>query len=203
MNDSKEHIIKISCKLFLQKNFKEVTMKELVASTGLSKGAFYHYFESKEKLFLAVLEYFFTTILVHNYAQYSRESFYRFYHDYADEIKTYSKVYLKEFLDTDGESELTMNYFTLAFDALKLFPEFRVRLVEEQKKELNTWKDVIRDARAKGEIKSSMSDEQIAQLFISSSDGIAMQMVMAGRKVEEMVAPFMDLWDKIYELIKA
>jgi TetR/AcrR family transcriptional repressor of nem operon len=202
MNDSKEHIIKVACKLFLQRNFKEVTMKELVRSTGLSKGAFYHYFESKEQLFLAVLEFFFTTIMVHRYENYSRESFYKFYHAYGDEIKNYSKEYLKMFIDDEEEGELTMNYFTLAFDALKLFPEFRERLVEEQKKELKVWTEVIKEARKKGEIRSAMVDTEIAQLFIFSSDGVAMHMVMSGKKIEEMVKPFMRLWDRLYEQIK-
>jgi len=202
VSDAKEHIIKIACKLFLQKSFKEVTMKELVKSTGLSKGAFYHYFESKEQLFLAVLEFFFTTIMVHRYDKYSRESFYKFYHDYANEIKSYSNEYLKMFIGDEEEGEFNMNYFTLAFDALKLFPEFRARLVEEQKAELKVWTDVIGEARKKGEIRSSMLDEEIAQLFIFSSDGVAMHMVMAGKKIEEMVNPFMRLWDRLYEQIK-
>jgi TetR/AcrR family transcriptional regulator, transcriptional repressor for nem operon len=203
VSDAKEHIIKVACKLFLQKNFKEVTMKELVTNTGLSKGAFYHYFESKEQLFLAVLEYFFTTIMVHRYESYSRESFYQFYHDYANEIKSYSKEYLKMFLGNEEEGEFNMNYFTLAFDALKLFPEFRERMVEEQKKELKVWTDVIKQARKNGEIKSPMLDTEIAQLFIFSSDGVAMHMVMAGKKIEEMVKPFMRLWDRLYEQVKA
>jgi TetR/AcrR family transcriptional regulator, transcriptional repressor for nem operon len=202
VSDAKEHIIKVACRLFLQKSFKEVTMKELVKSTGLSKGAFYHYFESKEQLFFAVLEFFFTTIMVHRYEKYSRESFYNFYHDYANEIKSYSKEYLKMFIGDEEEGELTMNYFTLAFDALKLFPEFRARLVEEQKNELKVWTDVIKEARKKGEIRSAMLDTEIAQLFIFSSDGVAMHMVMSGKKIEEMVKPFMRLWDKLYEQIK-
>jgi AcrR family transcriptional regulator len=203
VTDSKEHIIKVSCRLFLQKSFKEVTMKELVNASGLSKGAFYHYFESKEQLFLAVLEYFFTTIMVHNYSRYSKESFYNFYHDYANEIKDYTKLYLKEFLESDIEEEFTMNYFTLAFDALKLFPEFRLRLVEEQNKELKIWTDVLSNARKNGEIDSALTDEEIARVFIFTSDGVAMQMVMAGKKVEEMVEPFMSLWNKLYDQIKA
>ena len=59
MNDSKEHILLASLNLFLQKNFKEVTIKEIVEITGLSKGAFYHYFQSKEQLFEEVMEHFF------------------------------------------------------------------------------------------------------------------------------------------------
>jgi AcrR family transcriptional regulator len=202
VSDAKEHIIKIACKLFLQKSFKEVTMKELVKATGLSKGAFYHYFESKEQLFLAVLEFFFTTVMVHHYENYSRDSFYKFYNDYANEIKTYSGDYVTFFIGDEPEGEFNMNYFTLAFDALKLFPEFRARMVEEQHRELKIWTDIIGVARKNGEIKSAMSDEEIAQIFIYSSDGVAMHMVMEGTKIEEMVKPFMILWDKLYEQIK-
>ena len=203
MNDSKEHIIKVACRLFLQKSFKEVTMKELVKSTGLSKGAFYHYFESKEQLFLEVIDFFFTKIMIHEYDKYTRESFYRFYHEYGNEIKNYSKEYLKLFIGEKSEEEFNMNYFTLAFDALKLFPEFRGKMVEEQHKEVKVWTTVIENARKKGEIKSVMSDEQIAQLFIYTGDGVAMHMVLEGSKIEEMVSPFMNLWDKLYEQIKA
>ncbi len=52
MNQTKEFILKTAFSLFLQKNYKAVTLKEIVDKTGLSKGAFYHYYTSKEKLFL-------------------------------------------------------------------------------------------------------------------------------------------------------
>jgi AcrR family transcriptional regulator len=35
----------------MQKGYKEVTMKDIVDNAELSKGAFYHYFDSKEKVF--------------------------------------------------------------------------------------------------------------------------------------------------------
>ena len=202
MSGSKEHIIKVACKLFLQKSYKEVTMQELVKSTGLSKGAFYHYFESKEQLFLAVLEDY-ASVVIHHYESYSKDSFYDFFHDYANETKTYSKEYVKYFISDEAEGQFNMNYFSLAFDALKLFPDFRTKMVKEQQKELKIWIDVINSARKNGEIRSSMSDEEIAQLFIFSSDGFAMHMVMKGTRVEEMITPFLKLWDKLYEQIKA
>jgi TetR/AcrR family transcriptional repressor of nem operon len=40
MSGAKDHILLTSLKLFLQKSFKEVTMKEIVNKTGLSKGVF-------------------------------------------------------------------------------------------------------------------------------------------------------------------
>ena len=201
MNDSKEHIIKISSKLFLQKSFKEVTMKDIVQKTGLSKGAFYHYFESKEQLFLEVLDYFFTNVMVHTYDKYSRESFYKFYHDYANSAILFS-LYQSEFADSDSEEEFNMNYFTLAFDALKLFPEFRIKMMEGQKQEIEIWSDVIKNARNNGEIKSLMTDAEIAKTYIYLSDGVAMHMILGGIKREKMIMPFLSLWDKLYEQMK-
>ena len=63
MTKTKEYIMDVALKLFLQKNFKEVTMKEIVEKTGLSKGAFYHYFKSKEKFFLEVINNFFSSVM--------------------------------------------------------------------------------------------------------------------------------------------
>jgi TetR/AcrR family transcriptional regulator, transcriptional repressor for nem operon len=202
MNDSKEHIITIASKLFLQKSFKEVTMKEIVKKTGLSKGAFYHYFESKEQLFLEALDFFFTNVMSHAYENYSKESFYKFYHDYAKEVRVYCNKYVAMYKEEESDGEFGMNYFTLAFDALKLFPEFKAKMITEQEKELKIWMDVIATARKKGEIKSSMSDEQIAKIYIYLGDGVAMHMIMEGAKIEDMISPFLSLWDKLYEQIK-
>jgi TetR/AcrR family transcriptional regulator, transcriptional repressor for nem operon len=203
MNDSKEHIITVTSKLFLQKSFKEVTMKEIVDKTGLSQGAFYHYFESKEQLFMEVLDFFFSSVMKHSYDKYSKVSFHDFYHDYANEVKSFGKEYISKFKGDENESDFNMNYFALAFDALKLFPEFRAKMQDGLKQELEIWIAILKKARDNGEIKSSMTDEQIAQTFIYLSDGIGMHMIMRGASIEEMVNPFLILWDKLYEQIKA
>ena len=86
MKESKEHILKVAFYLFLQKGFKEVTMKEIVEKTGLSKGAFYHYFKSKEQLFFEVNDYFLTILAEVHYKQFSQSSLRQFYKDYLDRI---------------------------------------------------------------------------------------------------------------------
>jgi AcrR family transcriptional regulator len=60
MSDSRTHILETAANLFMQKSYKEVTMKEIVDKTGLSKGAFYLHFRSKEQLFMEVTDYFFS-----------------------------------------------------------------------------------------------------------------------------------------------
>lgn len=202
MHATKEHIVLIASKLFLQKNFKEVTMKEIVKETGLSKGAFYHYFESKERLFLEVLDYFFRHVS-RDYKSYSKESLHQFYQDYANETINLTKKYLAKFENEFSEVSITMNYFSLVFDALKLFPEFREKIMAEFDREIGYWTKAVERARRNGEISSAMTDKEIAEIFMYLSDGVGMHMIMRGETVENMVKPFLHLWDKFYEQIKA
>ncbi|MDZ7606515.1 MAG: helix-turn-helix domain-containing protein [Cyclobacteriaceae bacterium] len=58
MTDSRAHILTTAFQLFFKKGYKEVTMSELVKESGLSKGAFYHYFSSKEELYNYSMEMF-------------------------------------------------------------------------------------------------------------------------------------------------
>jgi TetR/AcrR family transcriptional regulator, transcriptional repressor for nem operon len=201
MNESKEYIIEVALKLFLQKSFKEVTMKEIVENTGLSKGAFYHYFTSKEQLFIEVLDQFFS-IAVHNYESYSKESFYQFYHDYAGKIHDLNVQLLKKFHMDSSDETFNMNYFMLIFDALNMFPDYRDRMDVAMSQEIEIWANAIKNARARGEIKTDMTDEELAKTFMYLSDGISIHMVMRKHKISEMVNTFLNLWDKIYKLIK-
>lgn len=85
MNDTRNHILNVSSKLFLQKSFKEVTMKEIVEQTGMSKGAFYHHFKSKEQLFMEVINNLISSMNI-DYSKLSKDSLYEFYHDYIDNL---------------------------------------------------------------------------------------------------------------------
>jgi AcrR family transcriptional regulator len=44
--------------LFLEKGYKEVSYQDLIKKTGLSKGAIYYHFRSKEEIMISVFEFF-------------------------------------------------------------------------------------------------------------------------------------------------
>ena len=56
--DTRTNILKAALLLFLEKGYKNVSYQDLVKKTGLSKGAIYHYFVSKEELLLSVFDMF-------------------------------------------------------------------------------------------------------------------------------------------------
>ena len=53
---SKDKIIQVALTLFSNKGYKETTMADLVMATGLSKGAVYHHFKSKEEILQLLME---------------------------------------------------------------------------------------------------------------------------------------------------
>lgn len=200
MNESKEHILKIGFMLFLQKSFKEVTMKEIVEKTGLSKGAFYHYFQSKEQLFQEILDNFFAAIMNYDFAKLNNESLYEFYNDHCNKLNTMRFQFLED-KSNNSEDFLNLNFFSLLFDAFKLFPEFKSKMEIYHKKELESWIGMIGKARKKGEIKSPLSDLQIAQIFLFTSDGLAMNLTMSSN-TSNIQTDLKSIWDNFYLTIK-
>lgn len=56
--EAKNRIIKESVKFFSEKGYHKTKMAEIAESLGVSKGAIYQYFTSKEELFLEVIRYY-------------------------------------------------------------------------------------------------------------------------------------------------
>ena len=52
----KEEIIKACAKLYETMSFKEITIKEIGAETSFTRTSIYNYFETKEEIFLALLQ---------------------------------------------------------------------------------------------------------------------------------------------------
>ncbi|MCB8818038.1 TetR/AcrR family transcriptional regulator [Desulfosporosinus shakirovi] len=202
MNDTREHILKVAFNLFLLKSYKEVTMAELVEKTGMSKGAFYHYFKSKEQLFLEALKNCMSSITP-DFSIFDKNSLYEFYHQYV--------VYQNRILNSlqlygdDLDRGLTVDYYSLVFDALKVFPSLREKLLEHEQDELKAWKGIISTARKNGEIRPFMNDEQIAKVFIYTNDGIAIRIgLMKDRSedVSDISDNLLELWDGFYMELK-
>ncbi len=180
MNKTKEHILKTSLLLFLQKSYKEVTMREIVTKTGLSKGAFYHYFTSKEDLFREIVGMFFSMGEI-NYDAFSQESLHEFYKEYLDYIdKSFKEMY--KMFDSSQEDAMSLNLFLIMFEAIAKFPEFLERELKDYKRSLEAWQKVIAHAKEKGEIKSSANDTQIANLFLYCTDGVFLRFVNSDKK---------------------
>ncbi len=198
MNESKKHILDTAFRLFLRQNFKEVTMAEIVEKSGLSKGAFYHYFKSKEELFEEVVNEYYLTEFTTQYDKLDKSSLSRFCDEYLEMIKNFSAW---EMVTEGDDAMMTMNYYILIFDALKILPGFGKKMLDINQKEFNAMKEAVTNARKSGEIKSTMSDEQIARIFLFITDGIGIRAILYGN-LDSMISDIKEFWDSFYASIK-
>jgi AcrR family transcriptional regulator len=60
----REKLFEVGEKVFLEKGIKKATIQEITKGAGISLGSFYNFFESKEKMFLELLDIYNARIFV-------------------------------------------------------------------------------------------------------------------------------------------
>jgi AcrR family transcriptional regulator len=196
--DTKQHIIETAFLLFMDRSYKAVTLKEIIRATGLSAGAFYHYFESKEQLFKEVIDRYLFSIAGGVYASYPKDSLWEFIQDTLSDIDMGK---LPEQLGKHLMNGGGMNYLTLMFEAFKLFPETQKKIIDLHKLEFASWVEIIDTAKSKGEIKSTLPTELIARMFIYLPDGSYMNFLI-DRNLDKYRFGARKLWEGLYEMLK-
>ncbi|MFZ5941466.1 MAG: TetR/AcrR family transcriptional regulator [Bacteroidota bacterium] len=194
MTATKEHILRTALILFLQKSYRDVTMSEIVEKTGLSKGAFYHYFKGKEELFREIVNLFLSMGSV-NYEHFSKESLELFFHQYIEHLDA-SMQQLASLVSESGSGSLNFNFFFIMFEAASRFPDFLEQELQIYKKDLEVWKERIAEARKKGEIRSVSGDEELARLFLFCNDGVFIRFLN-----DEKKGQFRDYLEETYQTI--
>jgi hypothetical protein len=134
--------------------------------------------------------------MVIDYNKFSHASLAKFLFEYKKGMSQSAELVLD-----GGINGVTLNYFLPMIDALKILPGFKEWLIKARKKELNAWKKIVTIARRNGEIKTVMTDEQVAKLFVYSGDGIGIGLMLAS-KSKHMAHEVESVWQAIYDSIK-
>ena len=199
MNETKEHIIKTSLRLFLQKSYKEVTMNEIVKETKLSKGAFYHHFKSKEELFKEIANLFFSSGVI-DYSTFPDKSLKEFYNFYIQYMNvSFRKLY--ELVGVSEKEKVSVNFFLIMFEAIGRFPEFLKIEQTQYNASVEAWEQVIAYAKETGEIKPESTARQIADLFLYCTDGVFIRFVNNDKSIS-YDADLQIAFDTIYNNLK-
>jgi AcrR family transcriptional regulator len=192
MSDTKDYIIATSLKLFLQKSYKEVTMKGIVEATGLSKGAFYHYFDSKETVFREVVKRFYNHFLISDYSHFPKTSLQAFYTHYVAKLSAPD-----EFDDMDFDT----NTLIFLSEASKKIPDFLEIHTAQREKERRAWAAIIETAKVSGEISTAVPSEDLAVMFLLLSDATVMDTVTQ-KQGHDALKAMKKYWDHLYHLLK-
>lgn len=202
--DSREHILEVSLMLFLHKSFKAVTMNEIVEKTGLSKGAFYHYFKSKEQVFEEVIKHFYNSLFVQDFRHFSQDSLEKFYKDYLKDIENKLSKVRKMVGAISQKEEWNINHYFLIFDAVTILPNFKKLNEQHVSKQIKAWRNIIRIARNNGEIRADLSDDQVAKMFVFMADGFGLNEILKTKRGNNFMfqKDIGKLWEGFYNLLK-
>ena len=197
--DTKEKIIQVAFNLFLQRGYKEVSLKQIVDAVGLTKGAFYHHFTGKEQLFRQIVNIYLLEGGEKVYDDLPKDNLKQFMVSYLERVVAFMDRVQQEIYDSD--KKMGISYFQLAFDGLHLFSDFPNKIMKIHEKERNTWIEVLQNARENGEINTHISDRQLARMFIGVNDGLGMHLMLEGR-FDDLQGEIFTMWNAIYNLIK-
>jgi TetR/AcrR family transcriptional regulator, transcriptional repressor for nem operon len=198
MKNTKNQILYESFKLFLAYGFHSVTMNDLVKASGLSKGAFYHYFASKEALFRdSIVEFFFTGLTERKFVP----SFMASVQENMNNLIDFKANAYRQLLKATSLDKLDNAYFSLLFESLKMFPEFRETLGKSLTLEEDTMAEIFIMGIENGELRKDLEPSALASMLSAMLDGAELHSVVIGN-IEHLHTQEKQIAEDFYNLIK-
>ena len=160
-------IIEKSFVLFLKKGLKEASLNDILSTCGVSKGAFYHHYKSKDELIIEVLNRFFFSYFKKQDVDYSNNTF-------EDKISTLIKAFIEPYNEIAillGEKHISA-YFRFLFQVVNLYPNIRYRVNKHFYTKGYYLYQIIEQAKLSGEIKVEVDSKNIARQLLSTIIGV-------------------------------
>ncbi len=149
----------------MTKGYDSASISVLQKELNMSRGVLYRYFESKEELFLAVIdEYFFKVydrISQNVDVQKTTETFIETMHRRQ---KLMAIVFIKS-----GVTHIAfLNYTALIIQAAKHYPNFVTRFKEIYSRIVNNWEIVLKNSIEAKEIRADIDIKIMSTLFVNA-----------------------------------
>jgi len=196
--NTKKNIIKASFALFLEKGYKELTIKEIMEVTGLSKGAIYHHFKNKEEIYLATLDQYFFALLdpkEMTLGETFSENIEIIYHFFSD---LFSNI---EGMGAKGIEYPMRNFFSFQLESEKV-DSIREEVSSAVVKFRQRVMAVVQAASDKGQIKPELSVEAVTYQVIALIEGTALHHSTVRNHVKaELLKKYKLVFDSYLKLI--
>jgi len=189
--DTRSNILRSALQLFLQKGYKNVSYQELVKKTGMSKGAIYHYFASKEELLLAVFDMFSESSKQPSAIEPGDQV-----KDYESFRKLYVDIKIGQLNDFKAffEAELVnFNWVLFCLEAIEANEQLRVTIGEMSKLEIKFLEKCFLGLQKHGKLPKGKDPVMLAECLYFMLEGAGLVMFLIEDKGDE---DFIQLYDK-------
>ncbi|MCI1779635.1 MAG: TetR/AcrR family transcriptional regulator [Bacteroidales bacterium] len=179
MPNTKDRIIETAFKLFLTRGYS-VGINEIINKSDTSKGTFYHYFKSKEKLFVEIIDKFFFGSAEYESIACAKDK------SFKDKLLSIVKFSYKPFNaisesipETDG-----LNYLSIMAE----YPKHSIlkeKRLEKFKESTNFLEKIIKEAQQNGSIRRTIDAHILSIHFFTLIDGTILDAIMMFNSVKE------------------
>ena len=165
----KEELFNATFRLFILHGYDGVSLGDIEKATGMSRGAIFHYADSKLDLFRQVVEqYVLDRQSIDTKIRVGEDSSLREFIDaYIDGVKRT----MTELMMLMGEGvtfvECSRAYLSIIQQIAVLFPDLSERQQQSITREQQVWQRVISRAVERGEVQPDIDTELMAQTFIA------------------------------------
>ena len=165
----KEELFNATFRLFILHGYDGVSLGDIEKATGMSRGAIFHYADSKLDLFRQVVEqYVLDRQSIDTKIRVGKDPSLREFIDaYIDGVKRT----MTELMMLMGEGvtfvECSRAYLSIIQQTAVLFPDLSERQQQTITREQQVWQQVISRAVERGEVQTDIDTELMAQTFIA------------------------------------
>lgn len=198
MNETKHNIIIQALKFFSENDYDRASLNSIAEALGVTKGAIYHYFNSKDGLFQEVIIFmtssintFFAKMLPHNPTV--KDFIYTSLNFTNMEDVMYKLWGIKINFDY-------LTFTNLMFAGMKKFPEIKQSFKESYKTMVDQLQLLIEKEKKEGIIKKDVDSRIIALEIITLSEGSILMLDFFDEDDKNRIKGFADdIWNRIKE----
>lgn len=165
-----DRILRPAFKLFLMYNYESVSTAKLEEETGLTRGAIFFKYKTKEALFKAVIDKYVFDFKPGSLDIKGVDSL----KEFIDRFLIGIEERMKE-MQSLGVPSIHANGFNLLYQAAKYYPEFNTKISAMFDLGVQIWENIIQKAKESGEIKPTCDVHKTALRFRYLYSGMAFE----------------------------
>lgn len=165
-----DRILRPAFKLFLMYNYESVSTAKLEEETGLTRGAIFFKYKTKEALFKAVIDKYVFDFKPGSLDIKGVDSLKEFIDSFLIGIEERMKE-----MQSLGVPSIHANGFNLLYQAAKYYPEFNTKISAMFDLGVQIWENIIKEAKESGEIKPTCDVHKTALQFRYLYSGMAFE----------------------------
>ena len=188
---TRDQILETAFLICIQKGFTSLSMNELLKRTGVTKGGFYYYFESKDELLAEIIKKYlisyYDEILPYilNYNGSPKEKLKMLFFAIPDTFSNYQQIV---HLSVDNNAVDFRSFFLLLMDGVQKYKSIREYYKNLHIKVIEYIREIIEDGKEQGLISSDIDSVGMAKFIHASLQGtIFVGVMVRSMDMEELL----------------